>query len=143
MIPGKGLIAEFREFISRDSVNVMDMAVGVVVGGSFGSIVTSLVNDVVSPIIGMICGGLDFSELSITVGDSRLMVGRFISSIINFLLISLVIFAVMKAANKARELVTGPKEEVKAVPTTKICPYCKSEIPIDATRCRYCTSEVE
>ena len=81
MIPGKGLIAEFREFISRDSVNVMDMAVGVVVGGSFGSIVTSLVNDVVSPIIGMICGGLDFSELSITVGDSRLMVGRFISAI--------------------------------------------------------------
>ncbi len=135
----RGFVDEFREFISRG--NVVDMAVGVIIGGAFGSIVTSLVDDVISPLIGMICGGLDFSSLAIQVGDAKLMVGNFINTVINFLIISLVIFSTIKAFNKAKDLAVKPKEE--AAPTTKICPYCKSEIAIEATRCPHCTSEVK
>ena len=81
-----GFVKEFKEFIMRG--NVMDMAVGVIVGGAFGSIVTSLVDDVIGPVIGMICGGIDFSHLSITVGSAQLMIGNFIQNIINFLIIA-------------------------------------------------------
>ena len=131
----KGFIGEFKEFISRG--NVMDMAVGVIIGGAFGAIVTSLVEDVITPIIGMIGGSQDFSSLKI----GPIMIGNFINAILNFLIIALVIFMVIKALNKANELKNGPKAE--EAPTTKTCDFCKSEIPIDATRCPYCTSELK
>ena len=118
----KSLIQEFKDFIMKG--NVMDLAVGVVVGGAFSAIVTSLVNDVIGPVIGMICGGLDFSGLAITVGSAQLMIGNFIQAIINFLIVSLVIFSVVKAFNKARDLATKKKEEEPApeepaAPTTE------------------------
>ena len=132
---GKGFIGEFKEFISRG--NVMDMAVGVIIGGAFGTIVSSLVEDVITPIIGLICGSSDFSSLKI----GPVNIGNFINAVIDFLIIALVLFCVIKAFNKARELATGPKAE--AAPTTKICPFCKSEISIEATRCPHCTSELK
>ncbi len=132
-------VSEFKQFISRG--NVMDMAVGVVVGGAFGSIVTSLVDDVIGPIIGMICGGIDFSALSITVGSANLLIGKFLQQVINFLIISLVIFSVIKAFNSAHKLVKKPEEE--AAPTTKICPFCMSEVNIKATKCAFCASELK
>jgi large conductance mechanosensitive channel len=119
----------------------MDLAVGVIIGGAFSAIVTSLVDDVIGPIIGMICGGIDFSHLAITVGSAELMVGNFIQAIINFLIIALVLFSIIKAFNKANAMVKKPEEE--AAPTTKICPFCKSEIALDATRCPHCTSELK
>lgn len=131
-------ISEFKEFISRG--NVMDMAVGVIVGGAFGSIVTSLVDDVIGPIIGMICGGIDFSNLAITVGSANLMVGNFIQAIINFLIVALCLFSVIKAMNTAKNKFSKP---VETAPTTKICPFCQSEIAINATRCPHCTSELK
>ena len=117
----KSLIQEFKDFIMKG--NVMDLAVGVVIGGAFSAIVTSLVNDVIGPVIGMICGGLDFSALAIQVGDAQLMIGNFIQAIINFLIVSLVIFSVVKAFNKARDLAAKKEEEpapeVPAAPTTE------------------------
>lgn len=135
MADGKGFIGEFKEFIAKG--NVLDMAVGVIIGGAFGTIVSSLVEDVITPIIGMIGGNADFSSLKL----GPIMIGNFINAVINFLIIALVLFCVIKAFNKARTLTEKPKEE--AAPTTKICPFCKSEIALDATRCPHCTSEVK
>jgi len=134
-----GMVKEFKEFVMRG--NVMDMAVGVIVGGAFSAIVTSLVDDVIGPIIGMICGGIDFSGLSITVGSAQLMVGNFIQAIINFLIVAACLFAVVKAINTASSKFKKPEEP--AAPTTKICPFCKSEINIEATKCAFCASEVK
>ena len=114
------LVSEFKEFIMKG--NVLDMAVGVIVGGAFGSIVGSLVDDVLGPIIGLIVGGLDFSALSFGIGDAQIMIGNFIQAIINFLIVSLVIFAVVKAFNKARDLAAKKEEEKPeepAGPTTE------------------------
>ena len=133
----KSFMKEFKEFISRG--NVMDMAVGIIIGGAFTAIVTSLVEDIITPIIGMI-GGFDFSGLIITVNNSPIAVGKFINAIINFLLIAIVLFSIIKAVNKAASIAKKPEEE--AAPTTKVCPYCKSEIPIEATRCPHCTSQL-
>ena len=133
----KAFMKEFKEFISRG--NVMDMAVGIIIGGAFTAIVTSLVEDIITPIIGMI-GGFDFSGLVITVNNSPIAVGNFINAIINFLLIAIVLFSIIKAVNKAASIAKKPEEE--AAPTTKVCPFCKSEIPIEATRCPHCTSQL-
>ena len=133
----KAFMKEFKEFISRG--NVMDMAVGIIIGGAFTAIVTSLVEDIITPIIGMI-GGFDFSGLVITVNNSPIAVGKFINAIINFLLIAIVLFSIIKAVNKAASIAKKPEEE--AAPTTKVCPFCKSEIPIEATRCPHCTSQL-
>ena len=133
----KAFMKEFKEFISRG--NVMDMAVGIIIGGAFTAIVTSLVEDIITPIIGMI-GGFDFSGLVITVNNSPVAVGKFINAIINFLLIAIVLFSIIKAVNKAASIAKKPEEE--AAPTTKVCPFCKSEIPIEATRCPHCTSQL-
>ena len=134
-----GMVKEFKEFIMRG--NVMDMAVGVIVGGAFGAIVTSLVDDVIGPVIGMICGGIDFSHLAITVGSAQLMIGNFIQAVINFLIVAACLFAVIKAVNTASKKLKKP--EAPAAPTTKVCPYCKSEINIEATKCAFCGSEVK
>ena len=132
---------EFKKFISRG--NVMDMAVGVIIGGAFTAIVNSLVNDVMMPILSIITGGLDFSALCIALGEGEgaatLNYGAFIAAVINFLLIALVIFMLIKAINKFSK----KKEEASAPVTTKTCPYCKQTVALDATRCPHCTSQLE
>lgn len=137
-----GLVSEFKEFISRG--NVVDMAVGIIIGGAFTTIVNSLVNDITMPLITLVTGGTDFSGLNFTLkgeGESAIVLslGNFIGAIINFLLIALVVFLFVKGVNKFRR----KKEEAPAAPTTKKCPYCFEEIPIEATRCPHCTSELE
>lgn len=135
------LIKEFKNFISRG--NVIDMAVGVIIGGAFTAIVNSLVQDILNPLLGLITGGVDFSSLAFTVGNGEnpavFAYGSFISAVINFLLIALVLFLMIKSINK---LHFKKQVEIPAVPTTKICPHCKSEIAIDATRCPHCTSDL-
>ena len=140
----KGFLKEFREFISRG--NVMDMAVGIIIGGAFTAIVNSLVDDIISPLLGLIGGG-NFDTLSVQIGGVTLFYGKFITAIINFILIALVLFLIIKAMNKAREagekLVKKNKEEEAPEPTEKECPFCKSMIPIGATKCPHCTSDLK
>lgn len=140
----KKFIAEFKKFIMRG--NVMDMAVGVIVGGAFTSIVTSLNQDILTPILG-IFGGTDFSNLKITMGNGEeapvLAYGNFITAVINFLITALVIFIIVKAINTVNEKLSKKEEEAPKASTTKTCPYCKSEIAIEATRCPHCTSNLE
>ena len=137
----KNFVEEFKKFIARGSV--MDMAVGVIIGGAFTAIVNSLVNDVMMPVLSLITGGLDFSKLCIVLGEGEgaatLNYGAFIAAIINFLLIALVIFMLIKTINKF----TKKKEEAPAPVITKDCPYCKEKVALEATRCPHCTSELE
>ncbi|MBR0444802.1 MAG: large conductance mechanosensitive channel protein MscL [Clostridia bacterium] len=130
---------EFKTFAFKG--NVMDMAVGVIIGAAFGAIVSSLVGDIISPLIGLLFKQ-DFSTLTATVNEVEIHYGAFIAAVINFLIVALVLFAVIKAFNKASDLKKKP-EEAPAAPTTKVCPFCKTEIPIGATRCPHCTSELE
>ena len=134
----KSFINEFKEFALKG--NVMDMAVGIIIGSAFTAIITSLVSDILSPLLGLFVK-VNFSELKGTVAGVTFTYGNFIMAIINFLLIALVLFIIVKSLNKAID--ARAKEEPEAAATTKICPYCKSEIPVDATRCPHCTSEVE
>ena len=133
---------EFKTFISIGSV--MDMAVGIIIGGGFTAIVNSLVNDLVMLLLSVLTGGYDFTKLSVVLGSgdnaATLNYGLFISAVINFLLIALVIFCLIKAINKMKDKIKKNEEED---PTTKICPFCKSEIDIEATRCPHCTSELD
>ena len=137
----KKFMEEFKAFISRG--NVMDMAVGIIIGGAFTTIVQSLVNDIINPVLGVF-GGLNFSEYSIKLaGDATLNYGNFITAIINFLIMAFIIFMMMKVMNRMSEKMAPKKEEAPAAPTTKICPFCKSEIAIEATRCAHGTSVLE
>ncbi len=136
----KGFVEEFKKFIMRG--NVLDMAVGIIIGGAFTAIVTSLVEDIISPILGLF-GTANLADMAVNIkGDVNLRIGAFITAIINFLLIALVLFLIIKTINKASEAVKKPEEEAPAAPTTKMCPYCKSEIAIEATRCPHCTSQL-
>ncbi|MBO7701132.1 MAG: large conductance mechanosensitive channel protein MscL [Eubacteriaceae bacterium] len=135
----KKFIQEFKEFAVKG--NVMDMAVGIIIGGAFTAIVTSLVNDIISPLIGVLVK-MDFNELTATILGVEIKYGAFIMAVVNFLIVALVLFSIIKAMNKASELVKKKEEEAPEAPTTKVCPYCKSEIAIDATRCPHCTSEL-
>ncbi len=140
----KGFVEEFKKFIMRG--NVMDMAVGVIVGGAFTSIVTSLNQDILTPILG-IFGGTDFSHLAVTLGSGEnapvLYYGNFITAVINFLITALVIFVLIKVINSLGDRFKKKEEPAPVAPTTKICPYCKSEIAIEATRCAHCTSVLD
>ena len=138
----KKFMDEFKKFISRG--NVMDMAVGIIIGGAFTAIVTSLVNDIINPILGVF-GGKDLSQLSIPLsGEAAINYGNFIAAIINFLIMALVIFIIVKVMNGFAEKMKKQEEPKKEeAPTTKKCPYCLSEIPIAATRCAHCTSVLE
>lgn len=150
----KGLVAEFKEFIMRG--NVLDMAVGVIIGGAFGSIVSSVVDDILMPLITMITGGINFDNWFVALdgntyatlaaaqeaGASTLNYGVFITKVINFLIVAFCIFMMIKAFNKAAAM-TKKEEEAPAAPTTKTCPFCKNEIPIEAVRCGFCTSVVD
>ena len=141
-IPMKKLLGEFKDFISRG--NVMDMAVGVIVGSAFTAIVNSLVGDLLNPILGLITGGTDFSDLKLVLGAGEnaatLNYGAFISAVINFLLIALVIFLITKGINAMHR---KKIEVVQEAPAPRLCPYCKSEIAQDATRCPHCTSQLD
>lgn len=135
----KKFFEEFKAFISRG--NVMDMAVGIIIGGAFTSIVTSLVEDIINPLIGL-AGGMNFDRYVWNItGDVTLNYGEFITAIINFLIMALVVFLIVKAMNKASDKLSKKPEEGPA--TTKTCPYCKSEISIEATRCPHCTSHLD
>ena len=143
------MLQEFKEFIMRG--NVLDMAIGIIIGIAFGAIVNSLVNDVLMPPIGLLLGGVDFSNLFINLsgtgyaslaeakaaGAPVIAYGTFINAVINFLIIALVVFLLVKQVNRLRR----PKEA--PVPATKECVYCLSSIPIKATRCPHCTSELK
>ena len=136
----KKFFDEFKTFISRG--NVMDMAVGVIIGASFKAIVDSLVADIINPVLG-IFGGKDFSQYVLKLpGEATLNYGNFISSIINFLIMAFIIFCIVKFMNGVSAKFSKKKEEAPAAPTTKVCPFCKSEIAIEATKCAHCTSDL-
>ncbi len=136
----KKFLKEFKEFISKG--NVLDLAVGVIIGGAFSAIVTSLTDNIIKPLINCI-GGAEIQGKIHLIGDNYIDYGAFISAIINFLIMALIIFCIVKAVNKAMALGKKKEEEAPAEPTTKVCPYCKSEIAIDAVKCPHCTSDVE
>lgn len=126
----------FKQFILKG--NVVDLAVGVVIGVAFGSVVTALVKDIITPIIGVFGGTPDFSSFSITINHSKFLVGDFINALLSFVIISAVIyFFVVLPMNK---LMAALKKEKPVDPTTKKCPECLSIIPLDAKRCAFCTS---
>ena len=143
----KGIISEFKKFIMRG--NVIDLAVGVIIGGAFQSIVTSLVNDIIMPLIGMITGNMDFSQRVWKIGEGDFAAtvcwGSFLTAVLNFLIMAVVIFIIVKLLNSLSEKAFRKKDKVtpKAEPTTKTCPFCKSEIAIDAIKCPHCTSDIE
>ena len=142
------MLKEFKEFAMKG--NVLDMAIGVIIGGAFGKIVSSLVSDVLMPPIGKLMGGIDFSGLFLnlsstayptlaaakTAGASTINYGAFTQTVIDFLIIAFVIFMLVKQMNRLK------KPEPTAAPTTKDCPQCLSTIPIKATKCAHCTSTV-
>lgn len=129
----KKFMQEFKTFALRG--NVMDMAVGVIIGGAFSGIVTSLTDNFINPILNLFTGHAVY-----TLTDVAGFASAFISAVINFIIMAFILFCLMKAINKAARI--GQKKEAPKAPTTKICPYCKSTIPIDATRCAHCTSEL-
>jgi large conductance mechanosensitive channel len=128
------MLKEFKEFAMRG--NVMDLAIAVIIGGAFGKIVTSLVNDILMPLIGLVLGGINFSEQAFTVRAAVIKWGAFVQSIIDFLIVAFVIFLIIRAINRLK----GPAPA--AEPTTKECPYCFTSIPLKATRCPNCTSQL-
>lgn len=132
------MLKEFKEFVMRG--NVLDLAVGVIIGGAFGKIVGSLVNDILMPLVGSLMGGVNFSEQVSMVNGVELHWGLFIQTVIDFLIIAFVIFLIIKAANKMKK---APAPAPAAEPTTKECPHCFSTISIKATRCPNCTSELK
>jgi large conductance mechanosensitive channel len=164
------MLKEFKEFITKG--NVMDMAVGVIIGGAFQSIVTSLVNDIIMPAIAVFTGKVDFSDLVLTIGNSSIKYGSFITTVVDFLIIAFSIFIAIKSFNKLNgktkenlekmtennkylkktkkklaklkheEEKQEPVQEVKE-PETKQCPFCYLEINYKATKCPHCTSDLE
>ncbi len=141
---------EFRKFALRG--NVLDMAIGIIIGAAFGKIITSFVNDILMPPIGLLLGRVDFANLYINLsggqyeslaaaqeaGAATINYGLFLNTVIDFVIVTLVIFLVVQQINRMQR----KKEEAPAEPTTKECPYCLSTIPIKATRCPHCTSEL-
>lgn len=150
-----GFISEFKTFIMRG--NVIDLAVGVIIGAAFQAIIKSLVDDLVMPVISLFTKGIDFANKFIVLGEGEfetlaaaqeagvavLAYGNFINAVINFLIMAFVVFCLVKGINTLRAKTEKKVEEAPAAPTTKKCPYCKSEIDIEATKCPNCTSEVE
>ena len=151
------MLKEFKEFALKG--NIMDMAIGVIIGGAFQKIITSLVNDIIMPAISIFTGKVDFSDLVVTVGNSSIKYGSFITTIVDFLIIAFSIFIAIRTINKLNDRAKQDldkmskkskffkgkkkKEEPIPEPTTKVCPYCLSEINIKATRCPHCTSELK
>ena len=128
------MLKEFREFAMRG--NVMDLAVAVIIGGAFGKIVTSLVNDLLMPLIGLVLGGINFNDQALVLGSAVVKWGAFLQSIIDFIIVAFVIFLIVRAMNRL-------KRDEPTTPTTKECQYCFTTIPLKATRCPNCTSELK
>lgn len=149
-----GFVAEFKKFILRG--NVMDMAVGVIIGGAFQAIVNSLINDIIMPVISLATNGVDFANWFIALdgkeyatlqaaqdaGAATINFGTFISAILNFLIMAIIIFLIVRSINKVSDKFKKEEEAAPAAPTTKVCPFCKSEISIDAVKCPHCTSDI-
>ena len=135
----KKFLEEFKAFALKG--NVMDMAIGVIIGGAFTAIVTAFTDDFITPLIS-IFGGTEFGGKIPLPGPegNAILWGDFISAVVNFIIVALILFSMLKAINKLLNL--RKKEEEEAAPTTKICPFCKSEINKDATRCPHCTSQL-
>lgn len=132
-------LKEFKEFISKG--NVMDLAVGVIIGSAFSDIVKSLTDNIIKPIINCI-GGADIEGKLHLAGNNYIDYGSFLSAIINFLIMAFVIFCMVKFVNKLMSITKLLEHEEKPKPKTKVCPYCKSEIPVDAVKCSHCTSDL-
>lgn len=132
---GVYMFKEFKEFIARG--NVLDMAIGIIMGSAFTAIVTSVVDDLLMPIISGLTAGINYEDLVVNVAGASLKIGNLINSIISFLIIAFVMFAIVKVLNSRH------KKEKPAEVTEKTCPYCKSSIPLEATRCPHCTSKLE
>ena len=132
----KSTFAEFKDFALKG--NIMDLAIGMVMGAAFTAIVTALVDNVFSPLIGALTSGINLADLSVTVGGVEFVYGAVINAIVSFLIIAIVMFIIVKALAKANR-----KDKEEEAATTKTCPYCKSDIAIDATRCPHCTSQIE
>lgn len=132
------LLKEFKEFAMRG--NIVDMAVGIIIGSAFTAIVNSLVNDLLFPLIGIITGGVDLTTLVLQYGDATFAYGNFLQAIITFLLIAIVLFLIIKGMNALRNI--KKEEEIVEAPKTKVCPYCCTEVAIEAVRCPHCTSEL-
>ena len=150
-----GMVKEFREFAVKG--NVVDMAVGIIIGGAFGTVVKSLVDDVIMPPVGMLIGNVDFSELFITIrqgtvegpyatiaaakeaGAVTMNVGLFVNAIISFLIVGFAVFLLVKSVNRLKREEPAPPP----APTEKPCPHCAMAIPLAATRCPHCTSELQ
>ncbi len=144
------MLKEFKEFAMRG--NVVDMAVGIIIGAAFGGIVKSLVGDIIMPPIGLLLGGVDFSDIFINLsggdyaslaaareaGAATINLGVFINTVLNFLIVAFAIFLVIRLINRLKRKEEAPAPE----PTTKDCPFCFSTIPLRATRCGHCTSEL-
>ena len=128
------MLKEFREFAIRG--NVLDLAVAVIIGSAFGRIIASLVSDVLMPLIGLAMGGVNFSGLSYQLGNASVNYGLFIQAIVDFIIVAFVIFMLIRAINRSK------KDEPAAAPTTKECPHCFTAIPLPATRCPNCTSQL-
>ena len=135
----KKFLTEFKEFVAQG--NVMDMAIGVIIGAAFKAIIDSLVKDILNPLIALFTGD-DLSMLSIKIAGAQLTYGNFISAVINFFIIVLILFIMIKAVAKTKNITTKSEEEASE-PTEKECPYCKRMIPIGATRCGYCTTKLK
>ncbi len=150
-----GMIKEFKEFAMRG--NVVDMAVGIIIGGAFGKIVSSMVNDILMPPIGKVMGGVNFADIFVNLDGEKLPAGsslaqakasgaaviaygQFINVVIDFIIVAFCIFVLIKIMNALRK---KPEPAPAGPPTTKDCPYCLSTIPVKATRCSHCTSEVQ
>lgn len=133
----KKFFKEFKKFALKG--NVVDLAVGVIIGAAFKAIVDSLVGDIISPLIGLIAN-TDFSYLTIRVGEVDIRYGAFITAILNFIILALVIFFIVRSINRLSD--RAAKKKAPAPATTKKCPFCCTEISIDATRCPHCTSEL-
>lgn len=128
------MLKEFREFAIRG--NVVDLAVAVIIGGAFGKIVSSLVDNIIMPLVGLLIGGVDFKNLAFTVGSAKVEYGLFIQNVVDFIIVAFVIFLMVRAINSTK------KPAPAAAPTTKECPHCFTTIPLKATRCPNCTSQL-
>jgi len=131
------MLKEFKEFALRG--NVIDLAVGVIIGGAFGKIVSSLVGDVLMPLIGLVSGGINFSDLAFTVGNATVKYGAFLQSVVDFLIVAFVVFLLIRSINRMKKPAPAA---APAEPTTRECPYCFTTISIKATRCPHCTSQL-
>lgn len=151
------MLKEFKEFATKG--NIFDMAIGVIIGGAFQKIVTSLVNDIIMPIVAVFTNKVNFNDLTLTIGNSSIKYGSFITTVVDFLIIAFSIFIAIKTFNKLNDKalenvqkklskkhlkinLNKIKEATVNEPTTKICPYCFSEINIKATKCAHCTADL-